>query len=174
MMEHKAFVFDYHPFEQELLPILSEALNSNDCTQLIRFIQSSLSSLTDPYEGEPLTIGWEDLIETADAHQYGDLALTKYYDPKHDIGLGAGWNSVQELMPLELTTSPILGHLIGPQSNLFDPGKLGSYFQSQNQVQESIHLLSKVAHHNLSPKLDEAVQVLEQALRCKKGLYVTF
>lgn len=174
MMEHKAFVFDYQPFEQELLPMLEDALISNDCTELIRFIRLNLDNLSDPYEGEQLTKDWESLIVVADAHQYGDFALTKYYDPKLDTGLGAGWNSVQELIPPGQTISPILGRFIGPHANPFDPGKLGSYFQSEHQVQESIHRLRNVARQNLPSTLVEAVQMLEQAQQDKKGLYITF
>ena len=83
------------------------------------FINANLGDLRDPYEGEPLGADWESLIETGDAHQYGDVALTKYYDPLADIGLGASWERVQELVANDptLMESPILGSTIGPKDD---------------------------------------------------------
>src|SRR5579859_5274373 len=48
------------------------ALVTGDCAGLVSFINANLDSLRDPYEGEPLGTDWEGMIETQDAHQYGD------------------------------------------------------------------------------------------------------
>src|ERR1051326_1231389 len=98
MMEHKAFLFDYDAFDGELRAILEGALLSGACGGLVSFINANLGDLRDPYEGEPLGADWETMIETQDAHQYGDFALTKYYDPTADMGLGGAWDNIQELI----------------------------------------------------------------------------
>ncbi|TWT29251.1 hypothetical protein [Blastopirellula retiformator] len=174
MMEHKAFIFDYQKFEQELLPILQDALATGECSALISFIQQNIESLTDPYEGEPLEDDWEGMIETEDAHQYGDFALTKYYDPTADIGLGSAWESVQEIVPDDRRSSPILGLIVGSDNDPFDPGKMGSYFQSNGQVSESFGFLQQLAQEHSSEEVNEAVELLQRATQAQKGLYVTF
>lgn len=173
-MEHKAFLFDYRKFEYELLPVLQDALLINECNTLICFIQQNIDFLTDPYEGVPLNDDWKGMIETEDAHQYGDFALTRYYDPTDDIGLGMSWQNIRELIPTERPTSPILGSFIGPDGNPFDPGKMGAYFQSQQQVAENLEFLKKLAGQDSSEVLEEAIALLKQAFQSKRGLYITF
>jgi hypothetical protein len=38
-----------------------------------------------------LSADWADDFPDADAHVYGDLALTRYYDPADDRGLADAW-----------------------------------------------------------------------------------
>ena len=52
-MRHKAFIFDYDAFIQELADILENALAINQGNEFITFIENNLSSLKDPDEGEP-------------------------------------------------------------------------------------------------------------------------
>jgi hypothetical protein len=86
-MEHKAFVFDFRSFESELRPILEKALNDNESSELLRFIEANRAALKDPYEGEPLGEDWFEAAEGNDL-RWGDFALTKYYEPTDDVGLG--------------------------------------------------------------------------------------
>lgn len=174
MMEHKAFIFDDEAFERELLPILEKSLITDDCSELISFILKNRGTLTDPDEGEPLPDDWEGMLETLDPHQYGDFALTKYYDPQSDIGLGTVWQSIQELIPENGKISPILGTIVGTWENSFDPGKIGSYFQSKQQVQTSLAVLQNFAKRNPSAPIDESIYMLELAAQAHQGLYVTF
>lgn len=176
MMQHKAYVFDYELFDHELRALLEAALGSGDCVGLISFINGNLASLADPYEGEPLVTDWEEMIETPDAHQYGDFALTKYYDPKADYGLGSDWDELQRLVTADRAAaeSPILGTPIGPQDRLFDPGKMGSYFQSPKQVQANYAYLIQLRDNQPSASLDEAIEMLQVPLDAGQGLYVTF
>lgn len=176
MIEHKAFLFDYINFDRELRPILEDALVSGDCGGLVSFIVAHLHDLRDPYESEALGDAWETMIETQDAHQYGDFALTKYYNPAADIGLGATWQNVQELVAADpaLTVSPILGSTIGPQNDPFDPGKMGAYFQTSDQVREHHKYLLDRFNGKPLDEVNEAIQMLEKAIKAKSGLYVTF
>ncbi|MCA9014303.1 MAG: hypothetical protein KDA77_03130 [Planctomycetaceae bacterium] len=173
-MKHKAFIFDHVIFEDELLPVLRNALATNECSALICFIRQNIDSLTDPYEGVPLAEDWEEMIETKDAHQYGDFALTKYYAPTDDIGLGSTWQTVQELIPDDRSSSPILGSIVGINEAPFDPGKMGSYFQSNRQVAESLEFLRHITQQHSLEEVDKAVNLLKRAFQSKKGLYVTF
>src|SRR5262245_21828213 len=134
MMEHKAFLFAYEPFDAELRPLLEDDLRNHNYRKVRAFALANLDTPRDPYEGEPLRADWESLIETRDTHQYGDFALTKYYDPIADIGLGQSWEGLQELIEGEVPRSPLLGSTIGPIGEPFDPGKMGSYFQNPGDV----------------------------------------
>ncbi len=176
MMEHKAFVFDYDCFDRELCAILEDALLSGDFTGLVSFINANLGDLRDPYEGQPLGADWEAMIETQDSHQYGDFALTKYYNPIADIGLGAAWENLQELIANDpiLTESPILGSTIGKKEDPFDPGKMGSYFQSAQQVRQNHRYLLNLAKKEQTEELKRAIQMLNEAVDAKGGLYITF
>lgn len=170
-MEHKAFVFRHRDFERELRPLLEEALASGSPDRLIVFIKANPDNFRDPYEGEPLGEDWEDQIETKDVHQYGDFALTKYYDPSADIGLGRKWEEVQRALESELGTSAaILGQPVGTQDRFFDPGKMGSYFQSEDDVRRNLTQLEHAGRQALEP----AVALLRRAAGEGAGLYVTF
>lgn len=176
MMEHKAFLLDFEQFELELLPALAYGLKFGDCEKLHQFVNTNLMLLKDPYEGQDLSPTWESLLTTRDAHELGDVALTKYYDPAQDIGLGASWIAVQDLVEGDRATSPILGAVVGESSNLFDPGKMGSYFQkSQDAVENLAYLRDQVTRHRpQSNEIEQAIQMLEQAVAAKQGLYITF
>lgn len=176
MMEHKAFVFDFEAFDRELRPILEAALHSGDPAGAVAFIAANLHDLLDPYEGEPLPDDWESTIEVPDVHQYGDFALTKYYDPAADIGLGAEWMDLQDRLAAspDGVESPLLGFVIGPRHAPFDPGKMGSYFRSAAQVRRDLELLSTPAEIGEDANRLRCGRMLEQAVQVGKGLYVTF
>jgi len=176
-MEHKAFVFDHDAFDKELRPTLERALSSHDISNLVAFINANTGDLADPYEGEPLGEDWEAMIETHDAHQYGDFALTKYYDPSAYIGLGVAWDRIQQLIANDptLVESPILGTPVGPSDSPFDPGKMGAYFQSAEQVRRHYQYLVRLQQQFPNEdNLKKAIQMLAQAKNAEKGLYVTF
>jgi hypothetical protein len=172
-MQHKAFLFDYEQFECELLSILETALKTQEIASLRSFITSNLDALSDPYEGDRLNDGWEALVETRDVHQYGDFAITKYYDPCSDIGLGDVWEGVQQFIAadLALSPSPILGRVIGTEASTFDPGKMGSYFQSGQEARRNYESLATLAGR---PGLDDAIEMMKRAVESRQGLYVTF
>lgn len=176
MMEHKAFQFDYSHFKRELQSILVQALSSHDCNLLVNFINENLHELRDPYDGNPLDANWNSLIETPDAHQYGDFALTKYYDPRVDLGLGSDWEDVQQQIAevSNLKSCPILGDTIGPKDAPFDPGKMGAYFQSFQQAQDNHAHLLIASRKSSSPRLGKAIELLAKAVDKQLGLYITF
>jgi hypothetical protein len=176
--EHKAFILDYKSFESQLKNILESALKNENVSQLSEYISQNQTHLKDPYEGEPLTNEWESMIESQDPHQYGDFALTMFYDPTEDIGLGYDWENVQEILSQKLTdASSVLGSPIGPASNYFDPGKMGAYFQSPQQVIENQRLLENSFNQEefeSSAELEKMLEILQSAISEGKGLYITF
>jgi hypothetical protein len=173
MMDHKAFLFDWSAFEAELLPPIETALTLDDASGLVQFITANLTVLRDPYEGEPLAIGWHNLLSTGDVQQCADFALTKYYDPTADIGLGESWITLHELIGREIAApiSPLLGRTIGPKGHPFDPGRMGSYFQDPQDVRRS-----RGAIESLPPirGIDKAIRMLDAAIVGRRGLYITF
>jgi len=179
-MEHRAFLFDLSSFSNELKHILESSLRSGDVGPLREFINNNQLSLTDPYEGEPISELWEDMISEPDAHQYGDVALTKYYSPLEDRGLGPDWEVVQELLInayQHLIFSPILGQPIGPVDDPFDPGKMGSYFQSRNDANDSLEKLAGVESRipaDIADRYAQFKELLKNAISQNKGIYVTF
>jgi hypothetical protein len=126
-MSHKAFAFDWDRFFAELLVPLTEALGANDPAGLHRFIEQNRSHLRDPYEGLPLPEDWSQRLETGSVHELGDYALTRYYDPQSDLGLGEIWLTLTESISADAQAA-LLGSPVGPAANPFDPGRLGSYF----------------------------------------------
>lgn len=178
-LEHKAFIFDSDKFCEELKPLLESCLASGDVDQVREFVIINNSSLKDPYEGKPLEYDWEDMIEDKDVHQYGDFALTKYYTPSLDMGLGYDWEDVQKIFSgvSGLRYSPVLGEPLGTESEYFDPGKSGSYFQSYNQAIESLKIANKLDSSisgDLRELFKEYKDLLERAVSERKGLYITF
>lgn len=177
-MEHKAFLFDEKVFQKELALVLYEALEHGDTAPIQSFIEENREQLTDPYEGALLDESWETMLEFRTPEEYGDLALTKYYRVLEDIGLGGAWDEVDDYLKewQEGLSVTILGKPFGPKKRLFDPGKMGSYFQSPEKAAESLERL--IEHGRTYPQrkqqLAQAVELLEKAVQAGQGLYVTF
>ena len=172
-MEHQAFVFDYERYESELSRTLYEALRGGSLEELTDFIARHWSRLRDG-EGEPLSSGWHSLVDPQDAHQYGDLALTKFYDPCANIGLGYDWEPlVQALERSSASSAIVLGTPFGPPENPFDPGKMGSYFCSARNA-EANHTKLRELQKALGTCGERAIQMFHAAIATGKGLYATF
>lgn len=176
MMLHKAFLIEYDQFTLELKPILEHSLLVDESKPLVEFIHKSFDVLRDPYEGKPLGVGWENLLETRDVQEYGDFALTKYYDPAADLGLGAGWTAIQDWIAedAKMEPSPVLGEVVGRREAPFDPGRMGSYFQSAEAVKSSHAYLTRRLESAPHGARRAALDLLEHAMQSRKGLYVTF
>ena len=165
-MEHKAFAFDWRTFQRQLAPILRDALSTNSVVGLATFIEQHRHSLTDPYEGERLPDDWQSLMECGDVHEHGDFALTLYYSPRADRGIGGQWLAFSDgfqAMPA------LLGESFGPADNLFDPGRMGSYFQSPDVVSSSLRYLST----DTRPELTGFIDLLKRCGEERMGVYVT-
>jgi hypothetical protein len=175
--EHKAFIFDYLDFEIQLKDILENALKNGEISSLKKYIIDKIVYLKDPYEGEQLNNDWESMLEIKDPHQYGDFALTKFYNPHEDIGIGYDWDTVQNILSSKPACKAIiLGSPVGSDNNYFDPGKLGSYFQSPVEVKRNLELLEDLIDEdpNLASFLDGTLQMLRSSSQADKGLYITF
>src|SRR5436190_17514448 len=172
-MEYKAYPLDYERFNAELAPILFHALVTGEVGALVEFIKRRLEQLADPAEGKPLAGYWPELargrpvsffgldwqINPNDPDDLGDLALTAYYNPLDDAGLGPLWaDTGSQLVGVsevpddqrDHRLSPIiLGDVFGPPDNWFNPGKLGSYFRSWETVRRQRETLEQtMARHD--------------------------
>jgi hypothetical protein len=168
-MCHKAFVFEWPAFEQKLAPILFSSLSRNDRSELLQFIRANRATCKDPYEGEPLGPNWEEQLTTAGVQEAGDFALTCFYNPADDFGLHEEWLTVEATLP-EGARIALLGFPFGPTSKLFDPGLMGTYFQSPAQVVASARHLAGHVHPDLMP----FIQGINSAAAAHMGLLVVF
>src|SRR5579859_6231092 len=128
-MEHKAFLFDYDAFVTELGPMLQEALQSNDAGALATFVDENLAFLRHPQEYDELDEDWRSELIEADVQIVADLALTKYYDPREDYGLGEAWDDLWDFLEAFALQEVMLGKAFGHGAATFCPGAIGSYFQ---------------------------------------------
>lgn len=162
---HKAFVFDWSAFELELAPQLKLALQQDDAGRLETFIEVRRSSLRDPYEGEPLPEDWRSMLEAGDIQELADFALTRYYQPSSDFGIGEEWSIFSEGLS-EAERLAFLGSALAD----FDPGRMGSYFQSTRVAKASLQVLQTLA----STTAEAFKEGLRQAVSSEQGIYVTF
>jgi hypothetical protein len=170
-MEHKAFVFDYGRFQAELAPILFRALENDSMDDLIVFIRQHQAEIRTPDEGDPLEAGWEKRFVEEGLDRVGAVALTRYYDPLKDIGLDYDWQELGRLFPDD---NEVLGVPFGPPLHLFDPGKMGSWFQSPEMVRKHEVLARDVAARLPQSDLRRCIAMFQKAREKAGGLYVTF
>lgn len=176
-MEHKAFIFDYNRFHSELRPVLERALQNGQTAELVDFIKINKQVLKDPYEGEALSEEIGNEIDMSNLDECGDYCLTKYYSPKDDLGLGYNWTSVQEALD---ATSPgfgrvVLGTALEINGKSFDPGKIGSYFVSPDEVVEGLKIIKEISGQlSEVDGMNELGELYLQAFSHGMGLYVTF
>ena len=164
-MEHKAYAFNWPEYEAQLRPHLHAALAKNDPTPLATWIGTNLAELTDPYEGGQLEEDWEGQLSSRDVDEYGDFALTKFYNLLEDWGLGDGWIDIVDRYPE--VREATLGSPETSGSRTFDPGKMGSYFITPANTQAAMELLTVIDDKDLQ-------EFREFLSHCAKGAYVTF
>ena len=111
------------------------------------------------------------MLANRDAHEYGDHALTKYYDASNPEqgGVGYAWIELSDQLPAPACRS-LLGEPIGPRHNLFDPGRMGSYFQTPEQVRVSLKILGGL---NM-PEIKRFCKLLSRCAVENLGVYNTF
>ena len=168
-MCHKAYALDYTLFSNELAPVLFNALATGDTSDLSSFVDTHTKALRFPWDASPLPEDWRSALQVGDAHEIGDLALTKYYDADDDCGLQEFWSGIDDQLP-DAARPCLLGTPFGPPENLFDPGRMGSYFQDLSEVVRSRDAVRQLSSSDLSHLL----ALLEEAARSGRGLYVTF
>jgi hypothetical protein len=143
-MSHKAYAFDWSAFARdELHNILLDALSSGDTNGLIRYIEANQDHIKDYYEGGPLSDNWRNVLANFDVQEFGDFALTRFYDPQKDSGLGIEWRGIDEHLS-ETDQAVLLGTPFGSSSAYFDPGRQGSYFQTPREVVRSLARVQRI------------------------------
>ncbi|MEI8197241.1 MAG: hypothetical protein WCI73_15190, partial [Phycisphaerae bacterium] len=126
---HKAFVFDWRQFNAELAKPLAESLRDGNTKRLIAFGERHLRLLRDPYEGLMLPTNWGEQLSEADIQEVADYVLTKFYNPTEDGGIGDAWLDIEVQLHAD-EREALLGMPFGEKTHVFDPGRMGSYFQN--------------------------------------------
>lgn len=169
-MEHKAYEFDWQAFDADLRSSLIDALESDNAAGLMSYIDNNIHQLVDPYEGNPLDTEWRSRLENPDdIHELGDFALTQFYDPTADSGVGDAWLNLDESLPQQCRNA-LLGITVGPPNSPFDPGRMGSYFQLPTNVIASFKDLVAVDDSRLA----DFLSLLDICRSKNRGVYVTF
>lgn len=168
-ISHKAFAFDWNAFDVGLAPILRKALDDDDAAGLVEFIEQERSRFTDPYNGDALPEDWRRRMEVGDVQELADFALTRYYRVGEDRGVGSAWLSVTKTLTAEQSVA-LLGTPFGMLERLFDPGRLGSYFQSPLMVMRSLMSLDDIA----GEEVQQFRELLAECAARQFGVYVTF
>lgn len=148
-------------------PILHGALASSNVDSLAAFVAPHHNLIRDPYEGEALPSDWRSLLDVGDVRQFADFALTLYYSPAADQGVGDAWSSLSDRPSV---STALLGSPFGPPENLFDPGRIGSYFQTLDAAHSSLATLQSIA----CPELAPYISLLRHCSSNDLGVYITF
>ena len=176
-MTHRAYPFDYGLFSQTFKPVLLDALDSGSAVLLAQFIDENYRQLRSPYDGSPVFSGWRKLFDASDVQVCGDVAMTKFYDPMRDIGLGGDWIEISECLcgvcPGLQGSSPVLGQVIG-RTVLFDPGRMGSYFQDISSLKSSLRCIDTIGDAISATSFAQVRSMLEEAIESGPGLFVSF
>jgi hypothetical protein len=168
-MEHKAYAFDWTRFGRGLRPTFDLALYNDHPDVLEAYIDRHWRKLTDPYEGEPLTEDWRELLEAGDVQELADFAMTRYYQVRENCGIGYSWMQLSEELP-EPIAAALLGYAYPIDNATFDPGRMGAYFQCPGDVRRSLKALRGIRRR----ELQGFRKLLERCVKKGKGLYVTF
>lgn len=178
-MEHKAYLFAFTDFESELYRPLCHSLVTEEAGPLVQFIDENWRWLKDPSEGEPISKSWRTQFQSSSIDDFGDLALTKYYDPRADFGLNHTWERVDDLLGevCDDHTAIVLGYPLIAGNVTFDPGKMGSYFRSADHAEKHLDRVRSTSGSvaiSQRPMLSDLIALLQQAVVEKVGIYVTF
>jgi hypothetical protein len=192
-IDHKAWLFDYRAFERELADTLYGALQTGDGRALKAFIDRHSGELTDQWTEERFGPDWEEELRRRpgkppaeyDVQDYGDIALTKYYDVSDSRGLSYDFDAVHAYLAglpalADVADALICGYPFGPAGRPFDPGRMGTGFITAGQAKELHGRLrrrlprppgpgaSVYAGCHYKPRSAEQVS---RALACLRGLY---
>jgi hypothetical protein len=171
---HNAYALAYDAFQRELRPLLEGCIAENNPVLLQQFLRTHRPCLTDLTTERPLNVGWEENLDANDVDLLGATALTKYYDPTHNIGTLDDWHDLATAIDRVAGFPGVaLGQRIGPPGHPLSPWGRDCFVQSPEEVRK--HLL--ILRHWLTcePDHEECLAGLEQtlahALKQGKGLY---
>jgi hypothetical protein len=138
-ISHKAWLFDHAAFEAELALVLRMALQTDEPEALAAFLDRHHAALTDLETEEALPADWATGREEADVQALADLALTKFYTPSDERGLGEGFDALHAYLGAvpgmrPLRAALICGKLFGPKGRRLDPGCMGTGLLSPAEV----------------------------------------
>jgi len=162
-IKHRAFVFDEQGYRRELAPLLVR----KDPVALTGFIEAHWARLRDPRTGTPLQSNGRVVLEESGPFNEAALALTAFYNPGADIGLGSAAQSLRFAL-IDLY----------PEGRVFVQGgqleAVGGYYQSAEYVAESVAILEALREEY--PRkleiIDPVLTMLKTAAAASQGLYI--
>jgi hypothetical protein len=174
--DHTAFAFDEGAFRRELAPLLDRALESGETSALDAFIDDHRAALADPSTGEPLSEDWRTALSGTGVQRLAAVALTSYYDPGRDIGLGAGWQTVRAALTSLAAPARafVTGGVFGPTDRPLRPDGRTAYLQSAEYVRQSVAVLEEARTHFRAhaDQIDPTLNMLRTAAAVERGLLV--
>jgi hypothetical protein len=175
-MDHKAYPFNFNAYSLQLHHILVSALASGELRDLTQFVEREKESLSNPYEGDPLPADWRETFKIAKLQYCGQLALTKYFNASEEIGLGHEWeDAIAALNSAGYDGEGIvLGDVVQGGDVVFDPNRLGSYFQTPEKVVDGWHAVRAVMESDPGSSMEWLLRMFEVPKAKGFGLYVTF
>jgi hypothetical protein len=147
-IDHKAYLFRYDQFQEELADLVLRSLRTGELGPLRTFINRHRASLTDHATEEPLADDWEEEYgQEPDVQRYADLALTRYYDLTDNLGLGYGFDALLAYLRTVSRLARhadglICGSLFGPKGKRLDPGRMGTGLVSPPEAARFAQLLA--------------------------------
>ena len=196
-ISHKAWLFDYNAFADELAGTLDLALVSGSGEVLERFIARNLASLANPETEEALEPDWRDGVDLDDVQALADIALTRYYDLTDEQGFGGTFDALYVYLRSVPTLGEcaellIGGELVGPAGNRLDPGLMGTGMLSAPFVAEFHKLLERTewppipdaefyaacdhppgSVEEVQAALDQLLELFRRAREAQRGLLFT-
>jgi hypothetical protein len=147
-IDHKAYLFQYDKFQEELADALYRSLQTGIVLPLRVFINGHRGSLTDLATAKRLGKDWEQkYCRDEDVQSYADLALTRYYDLTASLGLCYGFDALavylRSLPSLARHAGRLIGgRLFGPKGKRLDPGRMGTGLLSPAEAARFDRLLA--------------------------------
>jgi hypothetical protein len=149
-IDHKAYLFRYDEFQEELADLLYRCLRTGKIDSLRGFINANRAALTDLATAMPLTENWQERVREMNVQYYADLALTKYYDLTASLGLSHGFIALGAYLRSVARLSRyaddlICGRFFGPRGKRLDPGNMGTGLASAKEAARFAKLLASVS-----------------------------
>jgi len=195
-MDHKAFIFDVESFNLELRPLLLSAGIENEIGTIKHFINCNLIKIVSPYTGDSLGEDWENQLESGDIQEIADFALTRYYSPAADMGLGYSWDALLEtikLLPVGFDPEYcIVGKQVQQGTFVFDPSRMGlgmiemkdvSYIHQELQRVRPLlknvelpaeELLYELSTGEIAEAFEDLIVLYKKAIDANRGILMTF
>jgi len=164
LIQHRAFIFNYQRFEDEIEPLIRDAMQGQ-AEPLAAYCDRNRSLLKWlPTSHDPL-----DLAQSV---------LTLCYDPSKDIGLGEQWGEIDRVLKDgdEVVSGVLLGRPLVINGRPYAPDGCVAYFQLEEWTRGNLLLIQRwvVAEPHNQRILQPAIDLFQTVVNANRGLYILF